>query len=202
MTSRYKLSYANVVSTLALFLALSGGVVYAASKIGTKDIQHQAVTKKKLAPNAVGNNKVKKGSIKPSRLTFPVFYAATPKGGSHEVTNGPDPYPISGGQWTQKAKAVNVVFSEATATLAYDGSGSGQCQVFFDLRIDGQQVGGGQLQTGSTTPEQVTGQIGAAPGAGPANATPRTLTAQVGSNGDCETGSSIDSTRFQVLDFG
>jgi hypothetical protein len=202
MASRLKFSYANMVSTLALFLVLSGGVAYAASKIGTEDIQRQAVTKKKLAPNAVGNNKVKEGSIKPSKLAFPVFYVATPSGGSQDVTNGPDPYPISGGQWTQKANAINVVFSEATATLAYDGSGSGQCQVFFDLRIDGQQVGGGQLQTGSTTPEQVSGQIGAAPGAGPATATPRTLTAQVGSNGDCESGSSIDSTRFQVLDFG
>ena len=58
------------------------------------------------------------------------------------------------------------------------------------------------MQTSSTTPEQITQQVGAAPGAGPPQATDRTLTIQVGSNGDCETGSRIDSTRFQVLNFG
>jgi hypothetical protein len=219
---RSRLTYANVASTIALFLALTGGVVYAASKIGTSDLQRQAVTEKKIAPRAVKNGKlaagavktqqiadaavgdaqVKDDSIQPSKLTFPVFYVATPTGGSQAVTGGPDPYPLSGGQWTQGKDAVNVVFGSGTATLAYDGSGSGQCQVFFDIRIDGQQTGGGQLQTDSTTPVQVTQQIGAAPGAGPTSPTPRSLTVQVGSNGDCEAGSTIDSTRFQVLNFG
>ncbi|MET0731141.1 MAG: hypothetical protein ABWZ03_08120 [Solirubrobacterales bacterium] len=219
---RSKLTYANVASTIALFLALTGGVVYAASKIGTKDIQRQAVTEKKIAPGAVkngklaagsvstekladaavGNDQVKNDSIQPGKLSFPVFYVATPAGGSQPVTSGQDPDPLSNGQWTQRKDAVNVVFGSGTATLAYDGSGSGSCQVFFDIRVDGQQVGGGQLQTSSTTPEQVTQQIGAAPGAGPTQATERTLTVQVGSNGDCEAGSTIDSTRFQVLNFG
>ena len=55
------------------------------------------------------------------------------------------------------------------------------------------------LQTDSTTPQTVTQQIGAAPGAGPTSPTQRTLTVQVGSNRDCGHGSTIDSTRFQVL---
>ena len=240
--SKSKLSYANVVSTIALFLALTGGVVYAASKIGTKDIQRQAVTGKKIAPEAVkngklaagavkagkladgavetgklaagavdtgkladgavGNAQVKDDSIQPEKLTFPVMYVAEPTGGSQVVTSGPDPYPISGGQWTQRAEAINILFGEGTATLAYDGSGSGNCSVFFDIRIDGQQLGGGQLQTDSTSPVQVTQQIGAAPGVGPASPTRRTLTVQVSSNGDCEPTSTIDSTRFQILNFG
>ena len=219
---RSKLTYANVASTIALFLALTGGVVYAASKIGTKDIQRQAVTGKKIAPEAVkngklaggsvntgkladaavGNAKVKDSSIEPGKLTFPVMYVANPSGGSQAVTNGQEPYPLADGQWTQRQNAINVIFGESTGTLAYDGSGAGSCQVFFDVRLDGQQVGGGQLQTDSTTPVQVTQQIGASPGAGPTNPTPRTLTVQVGSNGACEAGSTIDSTRFQVLNFG
>ncbi len=209
---RVKLSYANVVSTVALFLALTGGVVYAASKIRTSDIQRHAVTSKKIGPAAVKNGKLAAGavanlqvrddSIAPEKLTFPVFYVATPSGGSQVVDNGPSPYPLSGGQWTQRQNAVNVVFGEGTATLAYDGSGSGSCQVFFDVRVDGQQVGGGQIQTDSTAPDQITQQIGAAPGAGPLQATQRTLTVSVGSNGDCTPSSTIDSTRFQVLNFG
>lgn len=217
-----KFSYSNVVSTIALFLALTGGVAYAASKIGTHDLKRQAVTAKKIRPGAiktgklangavtrqqvadgsVNNRKVKDDSIQPDKLTFPVFYTATPSGGSQAVTGGPDPYPLTDEQWTQRANAVNVIFGETTATLAYDGSGSGSCQVYFDVRLDGQQVGGGQLQTGSTTPESVTASLGAAPGSGPQTPTERTLSIQVSSNGDCETGSTIDSSNFQVLNFG
>ena len=241
---RSRLSYANVVSTIALFLALTGGVVYAASKIATKDIQRQAVTGKKIAPEAVkngkladgavksgkladaavetgklaagavetgkladgavGNAQVKDDSIQPEKLTFPVMYVAEPTGGSQAVPAGaPEPYPLTGGQWTQRQDAVNVIFGSGTATLAYDsGSGAGNCSVFFDIRVDGQQAGGGQAQTDSTTPVQVEAQIGAAPGAGPTSPTQRTLTVQVGSNGGCEPSSTIDSARFQVLNFG
>lgn len=222
LSMKSKLSYSNVVSTLALFLALTGGAAYAASKIGTNDLKHQAVTAKKIRPGAIKTGKLASGAVKgpqlaagavvnrkigddsiePEKLTFPVFYTATPSGGSQVVSDGPDPYPLSDEQWTQRPNAVNVVFGEANATLAYDGSGSGSCQVYFDVRIDGQQVGGGQLQTSSTTPEAVTQSLGAAPGAGPQNPTQRTLAIQVGSNGDCEAGSTIDSSRFQVLNFG
>ena len=39
-----KLTYANVVASLALFLALSGGVVYAAGKIGANQLKANSVT--------------------------------------------------------------------------------------------------------------------------------------------------------------
>jgi hypothetical protein len=53
---RKRLTYANVVATLALFLAL-GGVGYAAIKlpknsVGTKQLKNGAVTGKKIAPAA------------------------------------------------------------------------------------------------------------------------------------------------------
>jgi hypothetical protein len=229
---RRRLSYANVTATLALFLALAGGVVYAAGKIRTADIKRHAVKAPKLAPGSVkngklvdgavgnqqladaavgnskiqddsiGNAKIRNDSIEPSKLTFPVFIVSEPTGGSQAVTGGPDPYPLSNAQWTQRKDAINVVFGSGVATLAYDGSGSGSCQVFFEVRVDGQQTGGGQLSTSSTSFEEVTAQVGAAPGAGPLEATPRELTMIVSSNGDCEPGSTIDSTRFQILDFG
>ena len=139
MASRF--SYANVASTIALFFELTGGVVYAASKIGTNDIQRQAVTEKKIAPravkngklalgsvktdqladSAVGNVQVKNDSIQPSKLTFPVMYVAQPTGGSQAVTDSQAPYPLTGAQWTQRKDAINVIFGEGTGTLAYDG---------------------------------------------------------------------------------
>ena len=75
--SKSKLSYANVVSTIALFLALTGGVVYAASKIATKDIQRQAVTGKKIAPEAVKNGKLAAGAVRPA--SSPPARSATPR---------------------------------------------------------------------------------------------------------------------------
>src|ERR687893_61168 len=50
---RSRLTYANVVSTIALALAVGGGSAYAASKIGTSDIRYHAVTGAKVATNAV-----------------------------------------------------------------------------------------------------------------------------------------------------
>jgi hypothetical protein len=75
---RSALTYSNVVATLALFLAISGGVVYAASNLGrnsvkskniaahavkTRNIAKNAVKKGNLAPNAVVTGKVKKEAI-------------------------------------------------------------------------------------------------------------------------------------------
>ena len=47
---RSRLTYANVVSTIALILAIGGGAAFAASKIGTREIKANAVTTGKIAP--------------------------------------------------------------------------------------------------------------------------------------------------------
>ena len=55
---RSSLSYANVMSTIAVFGALAGGGAWAASKIGTDEIENGAVTAKKLHRNSVTGEKV------------------------------------------------------------------------------------------------------------------------------------------------
>ena len=242
MQNKPRLTYANIVSTLALFLALSGGAAYAASKVSsgdlapgavhTSDVFKRAITSGKLAVGAVRSNQVVDGAIgskqladgaigakqianaaigskqigaaavAPSNLEFPVFYAASPKGGSAPVTEWPDPYPLSDSTWTQNPGQIEVVFGGANATLAYDGSGSGSCQLFFEINLNGQQVGGGQFSTGSTSLEQIEQTVGAQPQIDPVAPVTNHLTARTGSNGDCTTDSTIDSTRFRVLDFG
>jgi hypothetical protein len=59
---RFKLSYANVLSTLALFIAL-GGVSYAATQlpdnsVGTEQIRQGAVTKSDLHTDSVGQDEI------------------------------------------------------------------------------------------------------------------------------------------------
>lgn len=232
MSNRPRLTYANVVSTLALFLALGGSAAYAASKIQSGDIGRgavhtsnvfkRAITSGKLAIGAVRSNQIANGAVSsqqigdgaigskqigdsavaPSNLEFPIFYAASPSGGSAPVTEGFGPYPIDDDTWTQNPGEIEVVFGGATATLAYDGSGSGSCQVFFEVNLNGQQVGGGGISTSSTDLEQVEQDIGAQPQIDPVEPITNRLTARTGSNGDCTPNSTIDSTRFRVLDFG
>jgi hypothetical protein len=60
---RSRLTYANVVSTIALVLAVGGGTAYAATRIGTDNIRYHAVTGSKLSTNAVTASKVKNSAL-------------------------------------------------------------------------------------------------------------------------------------------
>ena len=77
-----RLTYANVVSTLALFLVLAGGAAYAA-KVGKKSvgpaqlkanavttakIKANAVTTRKIKRNAVANAKIKDGAVESAKI--------------------------------------------------------------------------------------------------------------------------------------
>lgn len=232
MPTRPRLTYANVVSTLCLFLVLGGGAAFAASKVRSKDIARNAVKSVNLAPGAVkasdvfkraitsgklavgavrsnqiadgavGSKQIGTSAIGPSNLQFPVFYAASPSGGSAPVTPGPDPYPITAGTWTQQPGEIDVIFGAAAATLAYDESGAGACRVFIEVSLNGQQIGGGEVSTGSTTPQRVEQSVGAQPQVDPVAAVKNQLTIKTASNGACTPQSTIDSTRFRVLAFG
>jgi hypothetical protein len=68
MRIRPKLSYANVVATVALFLALSGGVVWAAHKITSKQIGKGAVKNKNLAKNAVKAKNLAKNAVTAAKI--------------------------------------------------------------------------------------------------------------------------------------
>jgi hypothetical protein len=59
---RPRLTYANVVATLALFVAL-GGSSYAALKISGKDIQKKTITGQNIKPNTLGRQQIKESSL-------------------------------------------------------------------------------------------------------------------------------------------
>jgi len=65
---RPKLSYANVMSTLAMFVVLGGGVAWAHGKIGTSDLRNQAVTTPKLANAAAAPSKIRQKAVRTSKL--------------------------------------------------------------------------------------------------------------------------------------
>ena len=68
-----RLTYANVVSTLALFVALTGASAYAANQLADKSVgepqlRSGAVTADKIRKNAVTAPKIKEGAIKQGKI--------------------------------------------------------------------------------------------------------------------------------------
>jgi hypothetical protein len=69
---RKRLTYANVMSSIAVFLVLGGATAIAAglakNSVGTKQLKKNAVTTKKIKNGAVTGAKVKAGSLKASNF--------------------------------------------------------------------------------------------------------------------------------------
>ncbi len=117
---RKRLTYANVVASLALFLALGGGAVWAAGKVGSKGLKANAVTAGKIKRNAVTNSKIRGNAVTAPKLkngavTFPKLAAGTSligtASGGPVAANGTGPVavPLSG----------MVTFTPATGTAAF-----------------------------------------------------------------------------------
>jgi hypothetical protein len=71
--ARKRLTYANVMSSLAVFLVLGGATAFAASQlgknsVGSKQLKNNAVTSAKIKKNAITTAKVKKAAITGAKL--------------------------------------------------------------------------------------------------------------------------------------
>ncbi len=217
---RGKLTYANVTATLALFLVLSGGAAYAASKIQSADLATGAVhtsnlyrraiisgklaigavRRNQIAEGAVGSKQIGPNAIAPSNLQFPVSYVASPSGGEAGLTTSPSFYPISGGTWTQKTGELNIIVGAGMATLTSDGHGT--CKMLLEVSLNGHQTNTAEFSTSSSGAEKIEKSFGVEPEIDPTTSTVNRLTARLSSNEHCISASNIDSTRFRVLGFG
>jgi hypothetical protein len=69
---RNRITFANVTSFVALFVALSAGsyaaIALPANSVGSKQIKSKAVTSKKLGTHSVGRTKVASGAIDGSKV--------------------------------------------------------------------------------------------------------------------------------------
>jgi hypothetical protein len=63
-----RLTYANVMSSIAVFLVLGGGAAYAAKKIGSHELRGGAVTTAKIKRNAVTRSKIKAEAISTTKI--------------------------------------------------------------------------------------------------------------------------------------
>jgi hypothetical protein len=65
---RKRVTYANVMSSIAVFLVLGGGAAYAAKKIGSNEIKGNSITTGKIKKEAVSASKIKKNSITTAKI--------------------------------------------------------------------------------------------------------------------------------------
>jgi hypothetical protein len=120
-----RLTYANVIATLALFLALGGGVVWAAGKVGpgklrpnsvsAGKIKRNAVTAAKIRPNAVTATKIRDGAVGFAKLAAGTNVIAVASGGPISAA-GKEPVtiPLSGtATFTPEAGTVSLLSVEA-----------------------------------------------------------------------------------------
>jgi hypothetical protein len=203
---RTQITYANVVSTLALFLVLGGGAAFAATKLTTSDIKKGAIKTKLLAKNAVSSakiaskavktrniapsavgggqlaadsvdgSKVLNGSLTPADLLGGASVVATATGGPVDAGSTATPLPLNGGTWTQGATENDLFLIRLDATVA-TGPPPALCQVFVKLEIDGVTVGEASVLGSSTTPSAMTSEVLAGARIAQGIATPRQLKA-------------------------
>jgi hypothetical protein len=94
--TRPRLTYANVVATLALFIALGGASAFAAAQlaknsVGSRQLKSKSVTTGKIAPNAVNGSKVANASLTGADInlsqlgTVPSATSATSAGNANTV---------------------------------------------------------------------------------------------------------------------
>lgn len=133
---RSKLSYSNVIASIAMFLALTGGTVMAA-KLRSSDLAANSVKKQQLAKNSVTKDDFAKGAL----------IVSSAKGGgqgANIAATAPTPalpLPLTGkAAFTPKKGAVGLVMAEAKATLAAAVAGGPSCNVFIDILVNGEII--------------------------------------------------------------
>jgi hypothetical protein len=142
---RKRLTYANVMSSLAVFLVLGGATAFAASKIGANElkansvltgkIKKEAVTTSKVKQNAINSSRIADGAVTTSKLAD--VAVATGKIATGAVTTGK----IADDAVTG-AKVNEGSLSEVPSANVANSAGSAQPQVFAKIEGNGDVAAG------------------------------------------------------------
>jgi hypothetical protein len=216
MNLRPRLTYANVAATIALFLAIGGGTVYAAFGLGkndvhSKNIAPRAVKASDLAKNAVTSPKIKDGAVQAAdiaagviaNVTADVTGSATggPRGSVN--TNTTTALPLSGTTtFTPQDGQVSAIGAQAQFTVATTNA-MNFCAPSVFLLLNGQPTRVFLSPDDVNTTTLVTRAANDADGPfGLINpGTPLTVTAQLRGDPDCTAGSRLDRVEVRIVQF-
>jgi hypothetical protein len=96
---RKRLTYANVMSSIAVFLVLGGATAFAAKKIGSNEIKGGAITTGKIKKEAVTTTKIKKNAVtgaKVNESSLGVVPSATSATNATNATNAGNANTVNG----------------------------------------------------------------------------------------------------------
>lgn len=214
MNLRSRMTYANVAATIALFLAVGGGTVYAAHELGkndvhSKNIAPKAVKASDLAKDAVTSPKIKDGSVQPADLAAGVIAGLSsdvtgsasggPRGSLNtSTTTG---LPLTGTTtFTPQAGQVSALAAQAQFTVATTNA-LNFCDPSVFLLLNGQQtrvfLSPDDVNTTTLSTQTVNDADGPfgliSPG------TPLTVTAQLRGDPDCTADSKVDRVEVRIV---
>ncbi len=114
---RKRLTYANVMSSLAVFLVLGGGAAFAAGKlaknsVGSKQLKKNSVTAAKIKSNAVTGAKIKAGTITGAKINLGSL-GTVPSAGSSNTAKSADTAATASNLNGLQRKSVRVQATEA-----------------------------------------------------------------------------------------
>ena len=216
MNLRPKLTYANVAATIALFLAVGGGTVYAAFNLGkndvhSKNIAPKAVKTSDLAKNAVTSPKIKDGAVQPADLAASVLAglaadvtgSATggPRGSVN--TNTTTDLPLTGTTtFTPQSGQVSAVGAEAQFTVATTNA-MNSCSPGVNLLLNGQptRIFLSPDDSNSTTLVTRTANDAAGPFGLINPGAPLTVTARLFGDANCTASSRLDRIEVRIVQF-
>lgn len=204
-----KLTYANIVASLALFLALSGGVVWASGKIGANKLKANSVTAGKIKRNAVSAGKIranavtaakiKPGSVDFSKLANGTNVVATATGAPVPATSSA-PVQVSFSSPTNfPTQAGSVYFLSVEATGNPSRAGKEPCEItilpYVNGSLWGTPKGALELSAFEPTVDQPTGVVPIIGHTGPLGilspGISQTVSAKVAGDPDCAAGTTV-----------
>jgi hypothetical protein len=214
MKLRSRLTYANVAATIALFLAVGGGTVYAAfglskNDVHSKNIAPRAVKASDLAKNAVTSPKIKDGGVQSADLAAGVIAGITadvtgsatggPRGSVN--TNTTTPLPLTGTTtFTPQGGQVSALAAQAQFTVATTNA-MNFCapSIFLLLNGEATRVFLSPDDVNSTTLVTRTANDADGPFGLIDPGTPLTVTAQLRGDPDCTADSRLDRVEIRIV---
>jgi hypothetical protein len=172
MRSLIRGSYANLVSTVALVLVLTGGVVYAGSLIRSGDIASNAVRSRHVGPNALRSGDIATHGVRPIDLATGSYVVKRIRSGALVA---PVAMALPDSSWTQAAGEANSFQVRFTATLGDPNpSAVDSCSLSASLFLDSAPPAGSLIevftpltfnpnatQTKVTQPQEIVFEAGA-----------------------------------------
>ena len=124
---RKRMTYANVMSSLAVFLVLGGATAFAATKIGANQLKANSVKTGKIVKEAVTTSKIKNNAINPAKIANGAV--TTDKIANDAVTGAK----VNEGSLSQVPSANSANFANT--------AGVAQPEAFAKIEADGSVVG-------------------------------------------------------------